>query len=160
MKRNKRQIELYERVKKRATIAEKIKSQEGRDIGDIPAIKNSKRKAKALRNFKYFCEEYYAITFYNPWSPDHLKAIRKIQKAVLNGELFVFAMPRGSGKTSLTEAALVWAALTGIHEYIFVIGGTDPKATKIVENIKTQLSTKEKLLEDFPESIYPIVYIY
>lgn len=157
MKKNKRQIELYERVKQRATIAEKIKSLEGRDIGDIPAIKNSKRKAKALRNFKYFCEEYYAITFYNPWSPDHLKAIKKIQRAVLKGELFVFAMPRGSGKTSLTEAALVWAALTGIHEYIFVIGGTDPKATKIVENIKTQLSTKEKLLEDFPESIYPIV---
>ena len=149
--------EQYKKVIKRAQIAENKKSKEGRDIGDIPPVKNSKRKARALRDFKYYCKEYHAETFYLPWCADHLKVIVKIQRAVLKGELFAIAMPRGAGKTALVEAALIWAALTGRHQYIIVIGATDKKATKTIANIKIQLETNEKLLEDFPESIFPFV---
>ena len=149
--------EQYKKVVKRAQIAENKKSKEGRDIGDIPPVKNSKRKARALKDFKYYCEQYHAETFYLPWCEDHLKVIAKIQRAVLKGELFAIAMPRGAGKSALVEAALIWAALTGRHQYIIVIGATDKKATKTIANIKIQLETNEKLLEDFPESIFPFV---
>ena len=52
--------------------------------------------------------------FYLPWSPDHLRAIEKIEQAVLNGDKFALAMPRGSGKTTLCKIAVLWAASTGI----------------------------------------------
>ncbi|MBE7455465.1 MAG: phage terminase large subunit family protein [Phycisphaerae bacterium] len=70
---------------------------------------NAERKAKAERDFRFFCEQYFPQTFHLPWSPDHLKVIAKIEQAVLEGGLFAMAMPRGSGKTSLCETACLWA---------------------------------------------------
>lgn len=40
--------------------------------------------------------KYFGSTFHMPWSDDHLKVIRKIEKAVIEGGLFAMAMPRGS----------------------------------------------------------------
>jgi len=156
LKKNEKKAANYLRDRETRLSQKKLLSEYGRDIGELPPVKNSLRKAKAIKSFKYFCEEYLEKVFYNPWSSDHLKAIKKIQKAVVRGELFALAMPRGQGKTALCHAALIWAALTGLHEYIFAIGATKEKAKQIIENLKTELSTNELLLEDFPEVIYPI----
>ena len=70
----------------------------GRDIGELPEVVNPERKKRCRTNFRMFCEEYFPETFSLEWSPDHLKAIHKIETAVLKGGLFALAMPRGSGK--------------------------------------------------------------
>jgi hypothetical protein len=73
-----------------------------------------------------------------------------------SGGLFALAMPRGEGKTTLAEALVIWAAITGQHSYIFLIGSTEEKATEMLTSIKTELQYNDRLLEDFPEVCYPI----
>ena len=85
------------------------KSLLGRDIGELPEVAEPDRKAAGLACFKTFCETYGKGTFTMGWSPDHLKVIEKIEKSVVEGELFAMAMPRGSGKTSLCEWGAIWA---------------------------------------------------
>ena len=76
-------------------------SAQGRDIGDVPAVVNQARRDYCERSFQSFCEQYHSDLFHREWSPDHLKAIKKLESAVLHGGQFAFAMPRGSGKTTM-----------------------------------------------------------
>ena len=95
------------------------------DIGEIPAVADPDRKARAEGSFRFFCETYFPEVFYLPWSDDHLRVIEKIEKAVRHPRgvllrlvagppavidkiekafargLFAMAMPRGSGKAAL-----------------------------------------------------------
>jgi len=75
-------------------------SVQGRDIAPLPEVVNPERKKECERNFQLFCESYFPETYSLEWSPDHLKAIEKIETAVLEGGLFALAMPRGSGKST------------------------------------------------------------
>ena len=78
----------------------------GRDIGPPPAVADAARRESCRHDFRLFCETYAAESFPLEWSPDHLTAISKIEGAVLRGELFVFAMPRGSrGTRAVTTRA-------------------------------------------------------
>jgi hypothetical protein len=75
----------YEAMKERARARNAELSMSGRDIGELPAVVNPERKARAEKDFRYFCEAYLPQTFYLTWSPDHLKVIAKIEQAVLQG---------------------------------------------------------------------------
>ena len=88
----------YEALKQRSRARNIALSLAGRDIGELPAVVDFKRKVRAERDFRFFCEQYFPLTFHLPWSRDHLKVIAKIEEAVLRGGLFAVAMPRGSGK--------------------------------------------------------------
>ena len=68
----------------------------GRDIGELPKVAHPETKATCRTDFRLFCETYFPETFTLAWSPDHLKAISKIETAVLPGGLFALAMPRGA----------------------------------------------------------------
>ena len=105
----------YETVKDRARARNIALSLAGRDIGDLPLVKNPERKERAASNFRFFCDNYFPLTFHLPWSKDHLKVIGRIEQAVLRGGLFAMAMPRGSGKSTISECACIWAVLFGLH---------------------------------------------
>jgi hypothetical protein len=128
----------------------------GRDIGELPEVVNPERKKRCRTNFRMFCEEYFPETFSLEWSPDHLKAIHKIETAVLKGGLFALAMPRGSGKSSLTEVAAIWAMLYGHREFIMLIGATESAALELLDSLMTEFEINEHLAADFPEVCYPI----
>ncbi len=85
----------YQRMKERARERNAEASASGRDIGDLPAIVNPRRRKKCERNFQAFCEEYFPASFPLDWSDDHRKVIKKIETSVLDGGLFAVAMPRG-----------------------------------------------------------------
>ena len=146
----------YEKLKERAAARNKALSLAGRDIGELPGVVNPERKAKAEQNFRSFCEAYFPMTFHLPWSPDHLKVMAKIEQAVLRGGLFAMATPRGFGKSSLCEAACIWAVLYGHREFVCLIGSDEGHAMDMLESIKMELDGNELLLEDFPEVVYPI----
>jgi hypothetical protein len=146
----------YEAIKQRARARNIALSLEGRDIGELPAVVNPERKERAEWDFRFFCEQYFPLTFTLPWSADHLKVISKIEQAVLEGGLFAVAMPRGSGKTSLCEAACIWAMLYGHREFVCLIGSDEAHAVDMLQSIKEELDGNDLLLEDFPEAIYPI----
>lgn len=132
----------------------------GRDIAaELNAIgypKDANRWADCLTSLQKFCETYFAEVFYLRWSPDHLKVIKKIEDAVFKGAQFAVAMPRGSGKTSLMEAAVIWAILYGHRKFVVIIAANVAKACVILESIKITLETNEQLLEDFRNAIFPI----
>jgi len=128
----------------------------GRDIGPLPEVGNPRRKAECERNFRLFCECYFPDTFSLDWSEDHIKVITKIETAVLFGGLFALALPRGTGKTSLAEAACLWAMLYGHREFVALIGATEGAALEILDSIKTELDVNELLAEDFPEVCFPV----
>lgn len=146
----------YERMKERARERNAALSRSGRDIGPLPAVEDSERRGRCEASFRVFCETYFGNTFCLPWSPDHLKVIAKIEEAVLRGGLFALAMPRGSGKTSLCEAACIWSVLIGAREFVCLIGADESHAEGMLESIKTEFEGNDLLLGDFPEAVYPV----
>lgn len=128
----------------------------GRDIGELPAVADPERKKSCTRNFQLFCESYFPETYTLGWSNDHIKAIRKIETAVMQGGLFALAMPRGSGKSSLAETACLWSMLYGHREFIMLIGATESASLEMLDSLKTELEVNEILMEDFPEVCFPI----
>jgi hypothetical protein len=146
----------YDRHKKRSASAKRIVSSEARDIGEMPKVADPKRRASCRQGFRAFCETYLADLFPLAWSPDHLTAIAKIEGAVLRGELFAFAMPRGSGKTTLSEAACLWAMLYGHRQFIVLVGADQTIASSMADSLKAQIENNDTLLEDFPEACYPV----
>ena len=146
----------YEAMKEAARARNAELSAIGRDIGVIPEVIDPERKARAATDFRFFCEAYFPETFSLPWSPDHLKVIAKIEIGVLRGGLFAMAMPRGSGKTTLAETACIWAMLTGAQQFVCLIGSDAGHARSMLESSKVEFETNERLLDDFPEAVFPI----
>ena len=131
-------------------------SAQGRDIGDIPPIINPARRKYCRKSFQAFCEQYHADLFHRAWSPDHIKAIERIESAVLNGGQFAFAMPRGSGKTTLCYIACEWALIYAHRSFVVLIGAEATASLELLDAIRTDMENNEKLLEDFPEVVFPI----
>jgi len=146
----------YETLKERARARNAALSVAGRDIGQLPEVVDADRKEQAGRDFRFFCESYFPQTFYLPWSPDHLKVIAKIERAVLHGGLFAMAMPRAAGKSTLVETGCLWAVLYGHREFVCLIGSDEGHAMDMLDSIKMELDGNELILEDFPEVAFPI----
>ena len=147
----------YQSHKDRAAARQAELSESGRDIGELPGVVDPARKDAAKLSFRLFCETYLPATFILKWSDDHLTAIAKIEAAVLHGKLFAFAMPRGSGKTSLVEAAAMWALFYGHCSFVAIVGADEDHAKGMLESIKVECESNELILDDFPEIVYPIV---
>ena len=128
----------------------------GRDIGELPEVQHPELKNSCRNDFRKFCENYFPENFHLAWSQDHLKAIQRIETAVLEGGLFALAMPRGSGKTQLSETAAIWSMLYGHREFITLISATEAAALEKLDSIKTELEVNDHLADDFPEVIHPI----
>ena len=146
----------YERRKERARQTQADQSKSGRDIGELPAVVDPDRKARAEKDFRFFCEAYFPMTFHLALSPDHLKVIARIEQAVLHGGLFALAMPRGSGKTCIAECACLWAVLYGHREFVCLIGASEVHAVEMLDSIKMELEGNDLLEADFPEVVHPI----
>src|ERR1051326_2888848 len=95
----------YEARKERERHRQADASASGRDIGPIPPVAHPRRKKACARDLHRFCTTYLAHSFPLPFCEDHLALLEQTQRAVLNGGLKAQAMPRGSGKTTLFEAA-------------------------------------------------------
>ena len=132
------------------------KSAAGRDIGDIPPVANTKRRNKCVKSLRLFLETYFPDTFGLEWSEDHLAMIQRIETCVIHGGLFCSAMPRGSGKTSVTIRAALWAMLAGHRRFVIMLGATERLAEKMIAVLRSELQFNELMLEDFPEVCFPI----
>ncbi len=146
----------YDDIKRRTGERSRQVAAAGRDIGTIPGAKDPARRAGCERDFRRFCETYAAESFPLAWSPDHLTAISKIEAAVLRGELFAFAMPRGSGKSTLSEWACIWAMLYGHRQFVMLIGADQAIACQMLDSIKSHLEQNDHLAEDFPGACFPV----
>ena len=146
----------YERNKANAGARAQRVSAAGRDIGPLPKVADRKRRNACRRNFRKFCDLYFAAVFSLKWSDDHLKVIKKIERAVLRGDLFAFAMPRGSGKTTLCEVAAIWSLTYGHRRLVIIVGADQAIAVDNLASIKSHIERNELYAADFPEVAYPV----
>ncbi|MBY0515103.1 MAG: phage terminase large subunit family protein [Gemmataceae bacterium] len=148
--------EPYEKFKRQQAEISRQRSEAGREIGPLPACADPTTVTACRSSLQQFCETYLAERFPLAWSDDHLKAISKIEAAVLFGGLFALAMARGSGKTSLSEAAALWAILYGHRRFVVLIGATDEAAVEMLDSIKLAVETNDLIGADFPAAAFPV----
>lgn len=146
----------YNKRKEDARRRQADMSRKGREIGPMPPIIDPHRRAKAVPSLKYFCEIYLRPAFYLAWSRDHLRAIDRLEQIIRHGGLYALAMARGSGKTTLMEAATLWAVLNGYRKFATLVAATKPKAIVNLDTIRTWIENRPELGEDYPEVCYPI----
>ena len=133
--------------------------------------KDKDRREACRLSFRKFCEVYFPKLFCLEWSVYHLTAISKIEDAVLRGKMFALAMPRGSGKTALCRAAILWATLYGHSTYSLLVTATAASAKRRLNSLKKMLRNPPKrkrgekakdhpdLADDFPEIILAIRHL-
>jgi hypothetical protein len=131
-------------------------SRKARDIGPLPPSHNLEQVEECRHNFRLFCEVYFSNRFSLDWSADHLKVIDRIEETVLRGGLYAIAMPRGSGKTSICECAVIWAILYGHHQFVVLVASDQKAAQQSLASIKAEFETNDELAADFPSAIFPI----
>jgi hypothetical protein len=93
----------YAEARRRQAERNRAATKAAQDIYPVPEVEDYERRNACGESFRLFCRTYFPRAFWRAWSDDHLRVIAKIEKAVLEGGLFAFAMPRGSGKTSLAH---------------------------------------------------------
>ncbi|MBR4674212.1 MAG: phage terminase large subunit family protein [Victivallales bacterium] len=148
----------YARHKEMTAERQRKQSLAGRDIGDLPEVRNPERKARCRESLQAFIEEYIKDEnkFNLPWSKQHIEVMQTIEKVIRRGDRFALAMPRGSGKTSILEKAMLWGALYGWRKFLVIIAESSDAAYSIMATIKEEIETNERLQEDFPEVCFPV----
>lgn len=115
-----------------------------------PDAKTQKKTQQLEKSLKRWIEYFGKQDFYLKFSPDHLEAIDTLERCINHGEQYALAMPRGSGKTTVTQWALLYAMLTGRRRYITYIAATDKLAQAAHEFIKLRLETSDLLHDHYP----------
>jgi hypothetical protein len=146
----------YAKRKTAARLRQADMSAAGRDIGALPPVENPRRRARCKSDLQAFLRTYFPSIFCDKWSQNHLQVIDRLKTAIQHGGQFAMAMPRGTGKTSMSCFAALWAILYGYRHYVVVVGATDGKATDIMTKIKMSIETNQTLIADFPEVCYPV----
>jgi hypothetical protein len=109
-----------------------------------------------MNSLALFCITYFSAIFYLTWSKDLRRIVAKIENVVLKHDKCAVAMPRGSGKTRLCQAALLWAILSGRHKFAMLIAAIALQGHDAIGWFKSALAENALLLEDFPEVCYPL----
>lgn len=146
----------YDRHKERARQRQAQISEEGRDIGPIPAVADPARRAACGQSLKLFLETYFPEAVCFEWGRDHLRVLDLVQTAIVTGGQTAVAMPRGSGKTTILERAALWAILYGLVRYLLLIAATARMAKKSLARLKLILESNPLLCADFPEVCIPV----
>lgn len=126
------------------------------NIAPLPKCLDPARRENCRGSLRAFLETYFPEAFVLGWSPDMLEVIAKIQQALDGGGLFVVAMPRGSGKTTVLIRAAIWAILYGKASFVFLVAADGVKAKGMLKSIKTEIEFNPLLFADFPEACHPV----
>ena len=145
----------FESQEKNATNKLKRRAEEKEIAGEIPDIANVRRRRSAEKSLKTFLTTYFPDIFYLDFSPIHLDVINKIEQTIEKGELYALAMPRGSGKTSICQCALVWAIVTGRAKCAVLCCANQSRATQLITDVYNLVSSNDRLAQDFPKEVYP-----
>ena len=92
-----------------------------RDIGPPPEIVDPDRRERCRYDLRTFLETYFPKVFFLGWSADHEMLLKETQSVVLDGGKVCVAMPRGSGKTSVFQGAMIWASIYGHQRFTIML---------------------------------------
>lgn len=112
------------------------------------------RRWLAKRDLGFFCEYYLKPYFTKPFAVLHRELIADLEEIVKDpmGRGEAVAFPRGHGKTTLAGFAFaLWCAVTGKKHFVVIIQDSFEQAKTILEAIKTEAESNERLRADFGE---------
>lgn len=133
------------------------RTRKGADIGELPPVKDPKRRKQAEKSFEFFAVAYFPhSTGQWPFSEDHKRGNTRCQDVAENGGRSVEALPRGSGKTTRSEVFAIWCLVTGRRSFVAVFGSESSKAAMSIDSIKMEFSENDLLYEDFPEVCHAV----
>ncbi|MBQ2790373.1 MAG: phage terminase large subunit family protein [Thermoguttaceae bacterium] len=145
----------YERNKERARAASRERSLAGRDVAPLPAIESFARRLEARESLLAFCRSYFAPKFKKPFGPIHLRLIDALQTTIVSGGKQAVAMPRGTGKTTTSLVAVVWALVNGYRRFVVVVAANTREARRIQKTLASMISQTPTLRRDYPEICVP-----
>ena len=146
----------YDEYKKRQAKISRERSAEGRDIGELPLVADPSRKSRCANDLELFGLTYFPNRFGLSVSDSHRTVIQRMQACVLNGGRAAVAMPRGSGKSTWAEVAVIFALVYGYRRFVVLLGATERHATKALRRIQSEFEANDLLAGDFPEVCFPI----
>lgn len=145
----------YARHKARSRARQAGISAAGREI-EIPEIVDPDRRESCRLNLRLYLETYHRASFPLAWSDDHLHLIETLQDTIINGNLHAFAMPRGSGKTTIARHAAQWAIQYGHKRFVVLVGANNEFSTQLLDQILIDYESNPLLFDDFPEICAPL----
>jgi hypothetical protein len=144
----------YEDHKLRVAERRRRMTAAGQEVGPLPEVKDPERRARGERSQAEFNRAYFPRRFKLPDSDSHRAADAVLEDCVDHGGVFALAMPRGSGKTTRAECAVLRAVLYGRRRYVVLVCATNRLAARRLKSILRELECNELLREDFPEVCY------
>ena len=127
------------------------------EIGPIPAVKHPKRKASCKNDLLKFLTTYFPqSTGLSPFSADHVRIIKRLERCIITGGRSAAAVYRGWAKTTIGENAVLWATMYGHRRFVPLLGADAEASDGNLHSIKMELYGNELLAEDFPEVCFPI----
>lgn len=142
----------------REAVRSRLMRQVRNDIYPIPEISDEQRREECRFDLIKFAETYHKQRFYLAWSKPHYLVMERLQAGILEkaGDKQAIALPRGGGKTMMTETAAEWGILYGHLRYVLLVLASKARAGERLASMKTSLLTNDLLFADFPEVCYPI----
>lgn len=119
--------------------------------------RNQDRRSRCENDFFAFLTEYFGHRFWAPTAA-HLEVVKDVQAAVLSRSSLApikqaEAAPRSFGKTTIGEAAALWAALYHHRNFVLFIGSTGPNGETRLRSVKNELLNNKAIGEDWPEIV-------
>ncbi len=125
------------------------------EIGELPPVKDPARRAACERDFHRFLVTYFPQSCgLAPYGEAQLKAIKRMEAAVLHGGKVINLLPRGYTKSTLSEMLILWAVLYGHKRFALFVGANTEQADSGIESIRSELVNNPLLFEDFPDPCY------
>lgn len=131
------------------------KRRKERDIPRRPPLDVARRDACLADPF-LFMQTYLPWKFPNPWTDCQREMLKAIIHRAEHGGDKAIAGPRGDGKTSVFEGALIYCVLKGLVDFAVLVTASGPDGSRLMDNIKFALESSDVLCEDFPLVCDPI----
>lgn len=149
--------EKYRRHASRSAERQKRLSEEGREIGPLPACADPELVSSCRFELLRFMQTFGgAAAFPLPFSDAQLYAISAVQETLLCGGSRPLCLPRGFGKSTICEWGVLWALAYGHQKFTLIIAAKASLASQILENVKTIIFQNELFQACFPALCYPL----
>lgn len=124
------------------------------DLGELPAIVDPERRAKAEADFACWREVYCKPRHKFEDSKNHAILCDRLQEAVESKDgWFGIMAPRGEAKTTTIVEAIGWAIVTGRKRFPVCFSSTAATNRILVKSFSGLFRTMPILAEDYPEVV-------
>lgn len=144
-------------------IAERLRNQEKRlaatELQDVPFDQiNWRRRNRAKKDIEYAAKTYLPNVFNLKFADYHKTLFQAVQETVRDRSKQAILLPRGGGKSMVSNFGALHGMLFGVCKWVFNIGANDDLAKLSLQTILTWLKSPI-LAQDFPEICYPLLTI-